>query len=112
MQKLFLLGAACLLMAGAVQAETVSGKVVKTKHGMVTIETDDGEKMDLQTTDNTSYREKRVRSRGKKMKGRTISADTYYIPMVEEDDWVEITYTPSGNNLQSAEIQEVIVYDD
>ena len=112
MKKLFLLGIACLLASGIANAETVSGKIVKTKHDMLTLRTEDGEKMDLQTTDNTTYRERKVRSRGKKIKGRTMSADTYYRPMVEEDDWVEITYTPAKNDMQSAEVQEVIVYDD
>ena len=45
-------------------------------------------------------------------KGKMQGAETYYRPMVEEEDWVEITYTPTQNDMQSAEIQEVIVYDD
>ena len=37
--------------------------------------------------------------------------DTYYKPLVDEDDWVEIVYTvdPDGNIYY---MEDVIVYDD
>ena len=112
MKKLLFLGSACLLCACMSNAETISGNVVKTKKDMLTIQTEDGEKMDLQTTDGTTYRKKKVYRKGKKNKGKMTSANTAFQPMVEEDDWVEITYTPATNEMQSAEVQEVIVYDD
>ena len=79
---------------------------------MLTVQTENGEKMDLQLTDGTTYRQKKVYKKGKKNRGKMIPAGTYYQPMVEEDDWVEVTYTPATNSMQSAEVQEVVVYDD
>ena len=111
MKKFLMLGV-CLLASGFVHAETISGEVVDVKKNAIVVRTEDGEKMTLNTTDNTSYREKKVSRRGKMRKGKMHTADTYYRPMVEEDDWVEITYTPATNEMQSAEIQEVVVYDD
>ena len=111
MQKLLIMSA-CLLFAGFSWAETVSGEVVNARKNSITIQTEDGQKMTLHTTDGTRYREKKVSRKGKMHKGKMYSAETYYRPMVEEDDWVEITYTPAGNDMQSAEIQEVIVYED
>lgn len=112
MKKLLLLGVACLLGASVAGAETLSGEVIDVRKNTITVQTDEGEKITLQTTDNTAYREKKVSRKGRKHKNKIQSAETYYRPMVEEDDWVEITYTPAGNEMQSAEIQEVIVYDD
>ena len=112
MKRLLMCGALCLLGACLVRAETLSGKVTDVGKNMVTVRTNDGEKMTLGTTDNTRYREKKVSRKGKMKKGKISSADASFRPMVEEDDWVEITYTPANNEMQSAEIQEVIVYDD
>ena len=112
MKKLLLIGTMCLLGGHMACAETISGEVVKAKKDMITVRTDGGEKMSFQTTDGTTYRQKKVRRKGKMHKGRMTTADSYYEPMVEEDDWVEITYTPAKNDMQSAEIQEIIVYED
>lgn len=112
MKKIFLLSTLCLLSAGIAKAETVSGEVVNVRNNAITVRTEDGEKMTLHTTDSTGYREKKVTRRGKKHKGKMYPAETYYRPMVEEEDWVEITYTPATNEMQSAEVQEVIVLDD
>ena len=112
MKKLFLLSAFCLLAAGFAEAETVSGKVVDVRQNAITVKTEDGEKMTLHTTDKTGYREKKITRKGKMHKGKMHPAETYYRPMVEEDDWVEITYTPAKNDVQSDEVKEVIVYDD
>ena len=111
MKKILILGT-CLLASTFVHAETIMGEVVEVGKNAIVIRTEEGEKMTLNTTDNTAYREKKVSRRGKMRKGKMYPADTYYRPMVEEDDWVEVTYTPSTNEMQSAEIQEVIVYDD
>ena len=111
MKKVLLLGMVPLLMAGFANAATVSGEVIKAKKDAITVRTDDGDKMTFYTTDGTTYRQKHVR-KGKMHKGKRTPIETYYEPMVEEDDWVEITYTPATNDMQSAEIQEVIVYDD
>ena len=111
MQKLLLVGTLCLLGAGFAQAATVSGKVVDVRQNAITVKTEAGEKMTLHTTDKTGYREKKITRKGKMHKGKMNPAETYYRPMVEEDDWVEITYTPAKNDMQSDEVQEVIVYD-
>ena len=110
MKKILILGA-CLLATSFAQAETISGEVVGVNKNAIMVRTEDGEKMTLNTTDNTAYREKKVR-KAKKYKGKMHPMDTYYLPMVEEDDWVEVTYTPATNETQSAEIQEVVVYSD
>ncbi|MGN0919580.1 MAG: hypothetical protein ACI4OR_02320 [Alphaproteobacteria bacterium] len=112
MKKLFLMGALCLLTAGVAQAETISGKVLDVRKNTITLRTEDGKKMTLHTTDDTGYREKKVTRKGKMHKGKMNPAETYYRPMVDEDDWVEITYTPATNELQSDEVQAVVVYDD
>ena len=112
MKKLFLLSTLCFLEAGIATAETISGEVVGIRKNNITVQTEDGEKMTLHTTDSTGYREKKMSRKGKKHKGKMYPAEGYYRPMVEEDDWVEITYTPATNEMQSAEVQEVIVYDD
>ena len=111
MQKFLMLGA-CLLASTFAQAETISGEVVGVGKNAIVVLTETGEKVTLNTTDNTAYREKKIARKGKMRKGKIYPADTYYRPMVEEDDWVEITYTPATNEMQSAEIQDVIVYDD
>ena len=111
MKTLLLMGF-CVLTAGLAGAETISGEVIDVKKNAIVVRTEDGEKITLSTTDNTSYREKKVSRKGKMPKGKMHTAGTYYRPMVEEDDWVEITYTPASNKMQSAEIQEVVVYED
>ena len=111
MHKLFLLSI-CLLAAGFAEAATVSGEVVKAKRGSIVVQTEDGDKMTFHTTDGTTYRQKKVHRKGRMHKGKMMPADAYYEPMVEEDDWVEITYTPATNDMQTAEVQEVVVYDD
>ena len=111
MKKLLIIGL-CLLAASFAQAETISGKVVGVKKNAIMVRTEEGEKVTLNTTDNTAYREKKLTRKGKTHKGKMYPAEAYYHPMVEEDDWVDVTYTPAKNELQGAEIQEVIVYDD
>ena len=112
MKRLLMCGALCLLGACLVHAETLSGKVTDVGKNMLTVRTNDGEKMTFHTTDNTRYREKKITRKGKMKKGKMSSAEAYFRPMVEEDDWVEISYTPATNEMQSAEVEEVIVYDD
>ena len=108
--KQILLLTICLLGANFVHAETISGEVTGVRKNTITIRAEDGEKMTLHTTDNTSYREKKVARKGKKHKGKMHSAETYYRPMVEEDDWVDIIYSPSTGDMLI--IEDVIVYDD
>ena len=112
MKKLLLFSLLCFSGVSLAQAETIAGKVTDVRKNTITVRTEEGEKMTLQTSDNTNYREKKVSRKGKVHKGKMNAAETYYRPMVEEDDWVEITYTPATNNMQSAEIQQVVVYDD
>ena len=112
MKKVLLLGTLCLLGTNLACAETISGEVVKAKKNAIVVNTENGEKMTFQTTDGTTYRQKKVTRKGKMRHGKRTSADSYYEPMVEEEDWVEITYTPATNDMQSAEVQEIVVYDD
>ena len=105
--KKILLIALCLFATTWANAETVSGEVVKAKKNKIIVQTNEGENVTLYTTDGTTYRQKKIHRKGK-MK----TAGGYYEPMVEEDDWVEITYTPAKDGSQMAEIQEVIVYND
>ena len=93
-------------------AETVMGEVISVTDDIVTVKTQDGQQMAFQTNDNTTYRKKALHKHHKKKRGMRGPADWTYEPIAEEDDWVEISYTPATNEMQSAEIQEVVVYDD
>ncbi len=113
MKKLLIAGAAALVLIGtaSVQAETVQGKVLSTKGNTVTIQQKDGTIKSLTTTDNTTYRKKKMMKKNKMKHGQMLEkGKTYYEPLMEEDDWIEIVYTPTSDN--EMVIEDVTVYDD
>lgn len=114
MKKLCLMATAvALFVSVGVNAETVTGKVVDTKGNMITVKTEDGQHATMKLTDNTTYRQKKVAKRDMKKHGKMYhKGKTYYTPLVEEDDWIELTYTPSKNALSEATVEDIIVYDD
>lgn len=93
------------------QAETISGQVVQKKGNDITVKTQDGSEKSMQLNDNTTYRKKKILKHGKIHLGKKLNkGDSYYKPLLEEDDWVEIIYTPAPT--EGWWIEEVTVYDD
>lgn len=114
MKKVFLMGAAAaLMMSFNVQAETVKGKVIDQNGNMLTVQTQDGQQLKMAVTDNTTYRKKKMVSKDKRKGDKMYKkGDTYYSPMVEEDEWIELQYVPAANTMSTAVVEDVIVYDD
>ncbi len=113
MKKLLIAGVAALVLVGtaSARAETIQGKVLSTKGNMVTIQQKDGTIKSLTMTDNTTYRKKKMMKKNKMKHGHLKEkGKTYYEPMMEEDDWIEIVYTPTSDTEMVAE--DVTVYDD
>lgn len=115
MKKTLLFGALALL-AGAsfteAKAESMTGTVTEKNGNMITVQGKDGKEVTMQATENTKYREKKVMKKDKTKHGKKMKkSDTYYKPLVDEDDWVEIVYTvdPDGNIYY---LEDVVVYDD
>lgn len=99
------------LFAFAAQAETFKGNVQDIQGDIIIVEAQDGTTKAFKTSDKTTYKHKKMMKKNKKKHGREMKkGDVYFKPMVEEDDWVELTYTPSTQNLSEAEIDEVVVY--
>lgn len=115
MKKVLLLSvmAIGLMAVTAANAEMVKGQVVSKKGNMIVVKTEDGKHITATTTDNTKYREKKVMKKDKMKNGKMMKkGDTYYKTMVDEDEWIELTYTPSKTAEQSAVVEDVVVYDD
>ena len=114
MKKLYsILVLGIMSVALGVQAETVSGRVVNQNGNVLTVQTADGTTAQMTLTDNTRYREKKtVKHHVKKGNKVHQAGDTYYKPLVEEDDWIELTYTPAKTSDAMDTIEDVIVYDD
>lgn len=114
MKKILLAATAvAVLCSFAAQAETVQGKVKEVKGNTIVMQMQDGSLKTFKASDNTNYKTKKVMKKDKKKHGRQMKkGDTYFQPMVEEDDWIELTYTPATQNLNEAEIEQVVVYDD
>jgi len=113
MKKLLLAGAIALAlgMGTDVLADSVSGKVVSVDGNQVTVQKKDGSQATMQVSSDTTYRKKKVAKEDKMKKGQHIKkGETYYKPMMEEDDWVDIIYSPSTGDMLI--IEDVIVYDD
>ena len=113
MKKLLLtaVAIAALTIGADVMAESISGKVVATDGNQVTVRQKDGTKTTLQATPQTTYRTIKV-SKHHKKKGahQAMKEGGTYQPMVEEDDWVDIIYSPSTDSVYV--IEDVIIYDD
>ncbi len=91
------------------QAETAQGKIKSQKGDYIVILMDDGNEMNLVATDNTTYRKKKIQ---RYKKGKSMRQENgYFKPLMEQDDWVEITYSPSGTPTEYI-IEDVIIYDD
>jgi len=104
-------GALVALFSVNASAESISGKVVSTEGDTVVVRQSDGTKMTLTATPDTTYRQKKVAKHDKMKHGRKITkGQSYYQPMVEEDDWVDIIYSPDTNSIYV--IEDVVIYDD
>lgn len=115
MKKALFLGVMVMgLMAfTAANAEMVKGQVISKKGNMIVVKTDEGKTITAQTKDTTTYREKKIMKKDKMKNGKMIKkGDTYYKTLVDEDEWIELTYTPAKSTEESAVVQDVIVYDD
>ena len=100
-----------LRIGGGAWAETLAGKIISTDNNTLTIQQADGTKQTVQTNDNTTFHKKKLLKR-KKMKhdkdGKMKKMNA--LPWAEEDDWVEITYTPTSEN--DWVVEDVTIYDD
>ncbi len=89
-------------------AETVSGKVIKVTNDMLYLQTEDGKRVTMKVSDDTTYREKKMHKRSK----RNINTDGYFEPMTEKGDRVEVNYTPNNKSMENAAVSHIIVIDD
>lgn len=111
-KSILMTGLALLVLAPCVQAETISGKVSQVSPSSVTVTLDNGEQVTMQLNDNTTYRSKKYHHKHKVKRGaQETDASWYFQPMFEEDDYVEVIYSPSGEPVAAA-AESVIVYDD
>lgn len=114
MKKLCLtVATAALFISFNANAETAKGKVIDTEGNMVTVQMQNGDQVTMALTDNTTYRKKKMVKHDMKKHGKMYKkGDTYYKPMLDEDDWIEVVYTPATTSDASAVIEDVVVYDD
>lgn len=113
MNKLKYLGLAILSMATLpALAETTSGEVVEIDGSLITIETPSEERMTFQTTDNTNYRKKKLKSHHKKKRGMRSPENWHFTPIAEENDWVEVVYNPKSGTATVYEVDTITVFDD
>ena len=101
MNKLLLLGIAATALSVTLSAcaETASGKVVKTNGDTVTIRDANGVDHTMKTTPNTTYR--------KRMKQSTMATKQSQ-PILVEDDYVEVIYSPSTDS--GWIIEDAVIY--
>ncbi len=114
MKKLCLtVAVAALFISFTANAETAKGKVVDVDGHTITVQTQNGDQVTMALTDNTTYRKKKTSKRDMKKHGKKHARNkAYYEPFVEEDDWIELTYTPAKDSVSNAVVEDVIVYDD
>lgn len=93
-------------------AATIQGKVLDKTDNALIIQTQDGNKMKMHVSDQTTYRQKKEVHDNKQHQSSKHQSMMMYTPMVEEDDWIEVQYTPSNDELSNAVIENVVVYDD
>ena len=105
MKKLLILGvaAASLAIGLSACAETASGKVVKSQGNTVVIRDANGTDHTMKTNENTTYRK---RMKAHKSMHNTTSKQQ---PILVEDDYVEVIYSPSTNNEWI--IEDVVIYE-
>ena len=91
-------------------AETATGHVVETNGDSVVVQQENGQQVTMQTTPETTYRKKKVAKRNKIQNGKKMKeGETYFQPMLEEDDFIEVIYSPSTGNVLI--IEDVVIYD-
>ena len=110
MKKYLLTGlmGVALAMGVSACAETTAGKVIKTDGHTVTIRQSDGTEATMNTTEATTYRKKKVTDKHWNEKSQPQNA--YFKPIIEEDDFVEVIYSPSTGDEWI--IEDVVIYDD
>ena len=113
MKKTLLLNtlACSLLFAYQVNAATASGKVTAVDGNTITVQTEDGQKMTVNTNDKTTYRKKKM-MKGRKTKRGKQAIEWSYTPIAEEDDWVDVVYDPATGKGTAYQVQDIVVYDD
>ncbi|MBP5344054.1 MAG: hypothetical protein J6Y85_03170 [Alphaproteobacteria bacterium] len=113
MKKTLLLSAFAIAFMVSYQAHaaTASGKVTSVNGNNITVQAENGQQMTMATTDQTTYRKKKMHKKNKMKRGKR-PAEWTYAPIAEEDDWVEVVYNPATGNGTVSEVQEVVVYDD
>ena len=100
----------CLGASMAVYAETTSGHVVDTEGTTVVVQQKDGTQVKMQTTPETTYRKKKIAKRNKIQNGQKMKeGEAYFQPMIEEDDFIEVIYSPSTGEMLI--IEDVVIYD-
>ncbi len=111
--NIILCGVAALALGTGtlVRAETLTGKVVAAKGNDITVQQADGTQKTLKVNDDTTYRKKKMMKKDKakqhkKMKRGEMAS---YTPLVEEDDWVEVVYSPTTGD--GWIVEDVTVYD-
>ena len=77
----------------------------------VTVTLDNGEQVTMQLNDNTTYRSKKYHHKHKLKRGAGQDGNWHFQPMFEEDDYVEVIYSNTGEPVAAA-AESVIVYDD
>ncbi len=100
-----------IMMAGSVSASTMStsGTVTATQNGVLEIKQGDGEVKTFSITPETRYRQKKMTESTQASTENETQDDSYFEPIVEEDEWVEVYYTPNGDTLV---VEDVIIYED
>ena len=94
-------------------AETLVGQVEDIQGNTLILTTEDGQTKTFKTSDDTHYRKKKMKKEHKLKRGKMSPPKAVgYEPMVEEDDWIELIYTPSTQQLDAEEVQSITVYDD
>lgn len=115
MKKALLLSAMAIsfMAFSANAAEMMQGKVLSKKGDRVVIQTDAGRQVNARVTQNTTYREKKVLKKDKVKDGVTYKAgSTYYKSPIEEDEFIEVYYTPSKDAPGEIIIEDVVMIDD
>lgn len=91
-------------------AETATGHVVETNGASVTVQQENGQQVTMQTTPETTYRKKKIAKRNKIQDGKKMKeGEAYFQPMVEEDDFIEVIYSPKTGDILI--IEDVVIHD-
>lgn len=100
-----------IMMVNSVSAETMStsGTVTSTQNGMIEIKQGDGEVKTFKITPDTRYRQKKMTESTQASTENETQDDSYFEPIAEEDEWVEIYYMPNEDELI---VEDIIIYAD